>query len=193
MSNGISKVHNAWILVDFMAIMIRHRALRAHGACSQTLSAVGALKGWGPGAASRTSIREDTVPARNFQRYPGIAPALLKRPPKLFWGISKTLIFHPPDRPPNLPSGTCFGMHKSFKKWLFLTTFYRSTKKSKSLKTLYKNQRKTSFFDSQKRSQKQLFWSFKNIHFWDGFWISKKLVLLRSLRCFKRFRLFVER
>ena len=32
---------------------IRHRALGAHGACSQALSAAGALQGWGPGPVSR--------------------------------------------------------------------------------------------------------------------------------------------
>ena len=65
-------------------VYIRHRAFGAHGACSQTLSAVGALKGWDPGAASRTSIRDDRVSGIKYICQPGIPQAHFKRCSKLF-------------------------------------------------------------------------------------------------------------
>ena len=68
---------------------IRHRALGAHGACTQTLGAAGAFEGWAPGRVTNLSIKEEPVPScralglvRNRQTAPQTSTATFLGPPQ---------------------------------------------------------------------------------------------------------------
>ena len=127
---------------------------------------------------------------RNFF---GIARLHLKR---VFQAVPKTSIFQFPERPLRLKNNffqSQKSSKKSFKKSHFLLTFSILFSYFLMFKILHeslkpcKNQRKSSFSESQKRSQKVLFLSIKQ----SFFRAAKKLHLRWFLQCFKRFRLFV--